>query len=143
MKIKWSRIYKRYLNKAKGASIKDTFLSAYNEMMHDYWNGAIPGVPRGRYGEVPHGESFRRLVDELNALQLAAHAVDDKPEEPRHICTAWLSFWSVITGVSCAFEIVSLLAGNRIFVLVCLSVMLFSLSMCTFLSIKQTEVKHD
>lgn len=138
MKIKWSRIYKRYLNKSKGTS-----LSAYNEMMHDYWNGAIPGVPRGRYGEVPHGASFGQLVAELKALQLVAHAVDDKPEEPRHICGAWLFFWSVISGVSCAFEIVSLFAGNRIFVLVCFSVMVFSLAMCTFLCIKEAEVQND
>lgn len=135
-KIKWSRIYKRYLNMSKG-----TALSAYNEMMHDYWNGAIPGVPRGRYGEVPHGASYGQLVAELKALQIVAHIVDDEPEDPRHIVNAWLFVWSVITGVSCAFEIVSLIVGNRIFVLVCLSVMVFSLAMCTFLGIKNLEVK--
>ena len=62
MKIKWLRIYKRYLNMSKVGA-----LSAYNEMMHDYWNGAIPGVPRGRYGEVPHGASYGQLVAELKA----------------------------------------------------------------------------
>lgn len=118
-------------------------LSAYNEMMSDYWNGAIPGVPRGRYGEVPHGASYGQLVAELRAHKLVAHIVDDEPEDLKHAVNAWLFVWSVITGVSCAFEIVSLLTGNRIFVLVCLSVMVFSLSMCTFLSIKNPEVKHD
>lgn len=140
-KIKWSRIYKRYLNKAKGVSIKDTNLNAFNEMMHDYWIGAIPGVPSGRYGEAPHDESFRQLLAEFYILQLAAHVVDDEPEEPRQICDMWLSFWAVIFCVSFAFEIVSLYTRNRIFVLVCLSVMLFSLAMCTFLRIKKAEVK--
>lgn len=138
MKIKWLRIYKRYLNMSKVGA-----LSAYHEMMHDYWNGAIPGVPRGRYGEVPHGASYRRLIAELHVLQLAAHVVDDEPEEPRHICGGWLSFWILIFVVSLIYEVISLNAGNRIFVLVCLSVMVFSLAMCTFLSIKKAEVKHD
>lgn len=136
MKIKWLRIYKRYLNMSKVGA-----LSAYNEMMRDYWNGAIPGVPRGRYGEVPHGASYGQLVAELKAPQLVAHVVDDEPEDPRHIVNAWLFVWSVICGVSFAFEIVSLCTRNRIFVLVCLSVMLFSLAMCTFLRIKKAEVK--
>lgn len=140
-KIKWSRIYKRYLNKAKGDTLKDTVLSAHNEMMHDYWNGAIPGVPRGRYGEVPPGESYQRLIAELHVLQLAAHVVDDEPEKPRHICDGWLSLWILIFVVSLIYEVISLNAGNRIFVLVCLSVMLFSLAMCTFLRIKKVEVK--
>lgn len=136
MKIKWLRIYKRYLNMSKVGA-----LSAYNEMMRDYWNGAIPGVPRGRYGEVPHGASYGQLVAELKAHKRVAHVVDDEPEDPRQIVNAWLFVWSVICGVSCAFEIVSLLVGNRIFVLVCLSAMLFSLAMCTFLRIKKAEVK--
>lgn len=136
MKINWLRIYTRYLSKAKGG-----WRSAFNEMMYDYWNGAIPGVPRGRYGELPHDESLRRLVAELNALQFAAYAVDGEPEDPKHIVDAWSFFWSVISGVSCASEIVSLIVGNRIFVLVCLSVMVFSLAMCTFLGIKKAEVK--
>lgn len=141
MKNKWLRIYKRYLKKAKGVSIKDTNLNAFNDMMHDYWIGAIPGVPSGRYGEAPHDESFRQLLAEFYILQLTANAVDDKPEDPRHTVNAWSFIWSVIFGVSCGFEIVSLCAGNRIFVLVCLSAMVFSLAMCTFLSIKKTEVK--
>jgi len=141
MKIKWSRIYKRYLNKAKDVSLKEASLNAYNEMMHDYWTGAIPGVPRGRYGEVPRGESFRQLVAELHALQLAAHVVDDEPIEPRHIVNAWLSFWILMFVIFLTYEVISINAGNRIFVLVCLSVMVFSLAMCTFLSIKKAEVK--
>lgn len=136
MKNKWLRIYKRYLNKAKG-----DWRSAFNEMMSDYWNGAIPGVLRGRYRELPPDEKFQQLVVELNALQLAAYAVADKFDALRHTVAAWSFFWSVISGVSCAFEIVSLFAGNRIFVLVCLSVMVFSLAMCTFLGIKKAEVK--
>lgn len=141
MKIKWSRIYKTYLDKAKGDTLKDTFLSAHNEMMHDYWNGAIPGVPRGRYGEVPHGASYGQLVAELHAHKCVAHLVDDEPEKPRHICDGWLSLWILIFVVSLIYEVISLNAGNRIFVLVCLSVMVFSLAMCTFLSIKKKEVK--
>ena len=136
MRIKWLRIYKRYLNMSKG-----TALNAYNEMMHDYWIGAIPGVPRGRYGEVPPGASYGQLVAELKAPQLVAHLVDDEPEDPGQICDMWLSFWAVIFCVSFAFEIVSLYTRNRIFVLVCLSAMLFSLAMCTFLRIKKAEVK--
>lgn len=136
MKIKWLRIYKRYLNMSKVGA-----LSAYNEMMHDYWNGAIPGVPRGRYGEVPHGASYGQLVAELRAHKCVAHLVDDEPEDPRHICDMWLSFWSVVFCVSFAFEIVSLFTGNRFLGVVCLSVMVFSLAMCTFLSIKNPEVK--
>lgn len=136
MKNKWLRIYKRYLNKAKG-----NLLNAYNEMMHDYWNGAIPGVPRGRYGELPHDESLRRFVTELNAIQLAAYEVDGEIDDLRDICDAWLFFWSLIFVVSFVFEIVSLFAGNRIFVLVSLSVMVSSLAMCTFLSIKKEEVQ--
>lgn len=68
MKNKWLRIYKRYLKKAKGGSIKDTNLNAFNDMMHDYWIGAIPGVPSGRYGEAPHDESFRQLLAEFYNL---------------------------------------------------------------------------
>lgn len=136
MKNKWLRIYKRYLNMTKG-----TALSAYNEMMRDYWNGDIPGVPRGRYGEVPPGASYGQLMDELHLHKLVAHLVDDEPEDPRHICDLWSFCWSVIFCVSFAFEIVSLYTRNRIFVLVCLSVMLFSLAMCTFLRIKKAEVK--
>ncbi|MBQ3166387.1 MAG: hypothetical protein IJC01_03515 [Clostridia bacterium] len=141
MKNKWLRIYKRYLNKAEGDTLQDTFLSAHNEMMHDYWNGAIPGVPRGRYGELPPGESYQRFKADFHALLFAAHAVDDEPVEPRHIVNAWLSFWILIFVVSLTYEVISLNAGNRIFVLVCLSVMVFSLAMCTFLSIKKAEVK--
>ena len=136
MKIKWSRIYKRYLIKAKG-----DWRSAFNEMMSDYWNGAIPGVPRGRYGELPHDESLRRFVTELNAIQLAAYEVDGEIDDLRDICDAWLFFWSLIFVVSFVFEIVSLFAGNRIFVLVSLSVMVSSLAMCTFLGIKKAEEK--
>ena len=95
MRIKWLRIYKRYLNMSKG-----TALNAYNEMMHDYWIGAIPGVPRGRYGEVPPGASYGQLVAELKAPQLVAHLVDDEPEDPGQICDMWLSFWAVIFCVS-------------------------------------------
>lgn len=141
MKINWSRIYKRYLKKAKGVSIKDTNLNAFNEMMHDYWIGAIPGVPSGRYGEAPHDESFRQLLAEFYILQLTANAVVDESEDPRNICGGWLSFWILIFVVSLIYEVKSLIAGNRIFVLVCLSVMVFSLSMCTFLRIKKAEVK--
>ena len=140
-KIKWSRIYKRYLNKAKGDTLKDTLLNAHVDMMHDYWKGAIPGVPRGRYGELPPGESYRWFKDDFHSVLFVKHVVDVEPEDPRNICGAWLSFWSVVFCVSCAFEIVSLFAGNRIFVLVCLSVMVFSLAMCTFLCIKKAEVK--
>ena len=136
MKINWLRIYKRYLSKAKG-----DWRSAFNEMMYDYWNGAIPGVPRGRYGELPHDESLRRFVTELNALQLAAYEVDGEIDDLRDICDAWLFFWSLIFVVSFVFEIVSLFAGNRIFVLVSLSVMVSSLAMCTFLGIKKAEEK--
>ena len=140
-KIKWSRIYKRYLKKAKGTSLKDTNLNAFNEMMHDYWIGAIPGVPSGRYGEAPHDESFQQLLAEFYILQLTANAVNDEPKEPWHICDGWLSLWILIFVVSLIYEVISLNAGNRIFVLVCLSVMVFSLAMCTFLSIKKAEVK--
>ena len=136
MKIKWLRIYARYLSKAKG-----DWRSAFNEMMYDYWNGAIPGVPRGSYGELPHDESLRRFVTELNALQLAAYAVVGEIDDLRHTVDAWLFIWSVISCVSCAFGIVYLIVGNRIFALVCLSVMVFSLAMCTFLGIKKAEVK--
>jgi hypothetical protein len=136
MKINWSHIYKRYLFKAKGNSF-----IAYNEMMHDYWNGAIPGVPRGRYGEVPHGESFRRLVSELDALRLAAYVVAGEPEEPKHTVETWLGFWILILILSCVCEVISLTVENHIFVLVCLSVMVSSLAMCTFLGIKKAEVK--
>ena len=136
MKINWLRIYARYLSKAEG-----DWRSAFNEMMYDYWNGAIPGVPRGRYRELPHDESLRRLVSELNALQLAAYAVDGEIDDLRHTVDAWLFIWSVISCVSCAFGIVSLIVENRIFVLVCLSVMVFSLAMCTFLGIKKAKVK--
>ena len=136
MKNKWLRIYKRYLNKAKG-----NWRSAFNEMMSDYWNGAIPGVPRGRYGELPHDESLRRFVTELNAIQLAAYKVDGKPKEPRHTVDAWLGFWILLFIISCVFEAISLIVGNRIFGLVCLTVMLFSLTMSTFLGIKKEEVQ--
>lgn len=141
MKIKWSRIYKRYLNKAKGDTLKESLFNAHSEMMHDYWKGAIPGVPRGRYGELPPGESYRWFKDDLHSLLFVSHVVDDEPEDPRNICDMWLSFWAVIFCVSFAFEIVSLYTRNRIFVLACLSVMLFSLAMCTFLRIKKVEVK--
>ena len=140
-KIKWSRIYKRYLNKAKGDTLKDTLLNAHVDMMHDYWKGAIPGVPRGRYGELPPGESYRWFKDDFHSVLFAAHVVDDEPEDPRNICDTWLSFWSVVFCVSFAFKIVSLFTGNRFLGVVCLSVMLFSLAMCTFLRIKKTEVK--
>lgn len=149
-KIKWSRIYKRYLNKAKGDTLKNTLFNAHIDMMHDYWKGAIPGVPKGRYGELPPGESYRWFKADLHAILFAAHKVDDEIEEPRHetkeprhICDVWLSFWILIFLVSFVYEFISLNAGNRIFVLVCLSLMVFSLAMCTFLGIKKAEVKHD
>ena len=136
MKINWLRIYTRYLSKAKGE-----WRSAFNEMMYDYWNGAIPGVPKARYGELPHDECLQRFVSDLNALQLAKYAVDSEIDDLRHTVDAWLFIWSVISCVSCAFGIVYLIVGNRIFALVCLSVMVFSLAMCTFLGIKKAEVK--
>ena len=138
MKNKWLRIYKRYLNKAKG-----DWRSAFNEMMSDYWNGAIPGVPRGRYREMPPDEKFQRLVVELNALQLAAYKVDGKPKEPRHTVDAWLGFWILLFIISCVFEAISLIVGNCIFGLVCLTVMLFSLAMSTFLGIKKEELENE
>ena len=138
MKSKWLCIYKRYLIKVRG-----DWRSAFNEMMYDYWNGVIPGVPRGRYGELPHDESLRRFVTELNAIQLAAYEVDGEIDDLRRTCDAWLFFWSLILVVSFVFEIFSLFTGNRIFVLVSLSVMVSSLAMCTFLFIKKAEVQHD